>query len=134
MNKWEREVFLPKLEKKPMTDKEFAKVSREYDRNAHDVTRLAFNDIHSTVDTIVAINNLAHDSNLKLNVSREKNKLQKKWTKKGYLAELQSGPMSTSRFDNIMKNIASDNTRKFREEFDAQRNIANKIWEQADLV
>lgn len=134
MNKWEREVFLPKLEKKPMTDKEFNKVSREYDRKAHDVTRLAFNDIHSTVDTIVAINNLAHDSNLTLNVSHEKNKMDKKWTKKGYLDELKSGPMSTSRFDMIMKNIASDNTRKFRGEFDVQRNIANNIWKQADLV
>jgi len=60
------------------------------------------------------------------------NKLTKKWTRKGFLNELKSGPMSDERFDYIMNKIASANTRKFRKEWDIQRQISNKIWSKVD--
>jgi hypothetical protein len=133
MNKWEREVFLPKLSKKVMSDKEFMKVSRAYDRKTHDVTRQAFNGIHTTVDTMQKVQHLVENVNLLVSLKvKGSSHLKDKWTKKGYLEELSTGPMTDKRFDDIMENIASSNTRKFREEYDVQRNVANSIWGEAD--
>jgi len=133
MNKWEREVFLPKLGKKLMSDKEFMRVSREYDRKSHDVTRQAFNDIHTTVDTMKKVQCLAENVNILISLKvQNSHEMKDKWTKKGYLKELSSGPMTDIRFDDIMENIASSNTRKFRKEYNVQRNVANSIWGKAD--
>ena len=131
MNKWEREVFLPKLAKKSMSDAEFIKVSREYDRQTHNVTRQAFNDIHGTVDAIVAAHKLEDHANVRVRVTvSDAYRLTGKWSKKGYLKELSSGPMTERRFNSIMKHVASDNTRKFRKEYNVQRNVANSIWDE----
>ena len=131
MNKWEREVFLPKLAKKSMSDKEFMKVSRDYDRKTHDVTRQAFNNIHGTVDAIVAAHKLEDNANVSVRVTvSDAYRLTGKWSKKGYLNELKSGPMTDRRFNSIMKHVASDNTRKFRSELNVQRNVANTIWDE----
>jgi len=43
---------------------------------------------------------------------------------------LSSGPMTDRRFNSIMKHVASDNTRKFRKEYNVQRNVANSIWDE----
>jgi hypothetical protein len=132
MNKWEREVFLPKLGKKAMTDKEFAKVSREYDHKSHNVTRQAFNEIHCTVNTINKINGLAEDTALLLSLEVNGSRLETKWSKKGYLNELKTGPMSDDRFTDIMDNLASTNTRKFKKEYNVQRQVANGIWSRSN--
>lgn len=129
MNKWEREVFMPKLAKKPMTDGEFAKIARPYDKHVYENIRSAFNNIHNTVGALQQVSKLVKntDVDIKVNCPTTK-KLSKKWTRKGFLEELKTGPMSDSRFDFIMEKIASTNTRKFRKEWDIQRQISNKIW------
>ena len=133
MNKWEREVFMPKLAKKPMTDKEFDKIARPYDKHVYENIRSAFNNIHNTVGALKQVDKLVKDTavNVKVDCPVD-NKLTKKWTRKGFLNELKSGPMSDDRFDYIMNKIASANTRKFRKEWDIQRQISNKIWSKVD--
>ena len=134
MNKWEREQFLPKLAKKPMTEKEYAKIAREYDYKKHDKTRVIFNDIHETVNTVNKISELVEGTEVSLKVQcPSKNKMtNKKWSRGEFLAELKSGPMTDARFEEIMNSNASKHARKFYNEYNTQRAVANSIWEQAD--
>ena len=134
MNKWEREQFLPKLAKKPMTEKEYSKIAREYDYKKHDKTRVIFNDIHETVSTVIKISELVAGTEVSLNVQcPTQNKMtDKKWSRRAFLAELKSGPMTDERYEEIMSSNASKHARKFYAEYNTQRMIANSIWEQAD--
>jgi len=134
MNKWEREQFLPKLAKNPMTEKEYAKIARDYDFKKHDKTRLIFNDIHETVETVNKISELVAGTEVSLNVTcPTQNKMgDKKWSRGEFLAELKSGPMTDERYEEIMTSSASKHARKFYDEYNVQRKVANSIWEQAD--
>ena len=132
MNKWEREVFLPKLESKPMTEKEFAKIARDYDYDHHNKTRETFNNIHNAVKTINKVSNIVTNSPVEIQVKcPTPYKLTGKWLRAGFFKELESGMMSQERFDYIMNNIGSEYTRKYYKEFDIQRQIANSIWAKA---
>jgi len=133
MNKWEREVFMPQLAKKPMTDKEFDKIARPYDKHVYDNIRNAFNNIHTTVGTLDKVSKLVKNTTVNVKVEcPTAQKLKSKWTRKGFLNELKTGPMSDNRFDHIMNKVASANTRKFRKEWDIQRQISNKIWARVE--
>jgi len=132
MNKWERE-FVDKLEKKPMTEKAFGKIARPYDHKHHDKTRIAMNDIHDTVKTITTVSNLVKDTSVSLNVQcPTKREISEKWSRPEFFEELKSGPMSDKRFAFIMKNIGTENTRKYIKEWDKQREVANAIWSRVD--
>lgn len=132
MNKWEREVFLPKLEARPMSEKEYAKIARKYDYKHHDKTRVTFNNIHDAVKTINKVHNLVNNSTVNLQVKcPTPYKLKGKWLRAEFFKELQTGPMSQERFNYIMKNIGTDNTRKYTKEWDTMRDIANTIWSRA---
>jgi hypothetical protein len=132
MNKWERE-FVGKLEKKPMTEKAFGKISRTYDHKHHDKTRIAMNDIHDTVKTITTVSDMVKGSAVTLQVQCPiKHEISKKWSRAEYFEELKTGPMSDARFEFIMKNIGSDNTRKYYKEWNKQREVANAIWSKVN--
>ena len=128
MNRWERE-FVAKLEKNPMTEKAFEKISRKYDHKHHDKTRITMNDIHQTVKTITAVSEMVKDSAVTLQVQcPARHKITEKWSRAEYFAELKSGPMSDKRFEYIMEHIGTDNTRKYYKEWNKQREVANAIW------
>jgi hypothetical protein len=55
-----------------------------------------------------------------------------KWSRGDFLTELKSGPMSSTRFDKIMSTTKSDYARKFRDEWNIQREVANSIWDKVD--
>lgn len=130
MNKWERETFLPKLMKRPMTEKQYGKIARHYDYKHHNKTRLIMNDIHKTVKTINKVTDMVQEVDIDMTVKcPSKNLLKDRWSRDKYLKELKSGPMSDKRFDYIMKNIGSDTTRKYVKEWDKQREVANTIWD-----
>jgi len=132
MNKWEREQFLPKLEKKPMTEKEYAKIAREYDYAHHNKTRETMNSIHEAVKTINKISTLVKGSEVKLNIQcPTKYTLKGKWLRSEFFKELKSGPMSDERFEYIMETSGTDNTRKYYKEWNTQRKVANAIWNKA---
>ena len=132
MNKWERE-FVGKLEKKPMTEKEYAKISRAYDYKHHDKTRITMNEIHNTVKTISKIDSLVKDTDVSLRVQCPiKQEISEKWSRPDFFNELKSSPMSDERFAFIMENIGTDNTRKYYKEWNKQREVANGIWSKVD--
>ena len=132
MNKWERD-FVDELEKKPMTEKAYRKIAREYDHKHHNKTRIAMNDIHNTVKTIATVRNLVKDSTISLQVHGPvKHKISKKWSRPEYFEELKTGPMSDARFKFIMQNIGTDNTRKYYKEWNKQREVANAIWSRVN--
>ena len=129
MNKWERETFLPKLTKRPMTEKQYAKISRHYDEKHHNKTRLIMNDIHKTAKTINKIGTMIQDVDISLSIQcPSKHLLKDRWSRDKFLRELQSGPMTDTRFGFIMENIGTDTTRKYIKEWDKQREVANSIW------
>jgi hypothetical protein len=135
MNRWEREDFLPGLVKKPMSEKQYKKIARDYDYKRHDKTRLIMNDIHSTVKTITKANELVRDASVTLKVQCPiRHEVTKKWSRGDYLLELRSGPMSDERFTHIMEKIGSDDTRKYIAEWDKQREVANSIWSKVDCA
>jgi hypothetical protein len=84
------------------------------------------------VNTINKINGLAEDTALLLSLEVNGSRLETKWSKKGYLNELKTGPMSDDRFTDIMDNLASTNTRKFKKEYNVQRQVANGIWSRSN--
>jgi hypothetical protein len=132
MNKWEREEFLPKLAKKPMSENEYLKIAREYDYKHHDKTRETMNSIHDAVKTINKISKLVKNSEVQLQIQcPTKYKLSGKWLRAEFFKELKTGPMTQERFDYIMKNSGTDNTRKYYKEWDTQRSVANAIWNKA---
>jgi len=129
MNKWERETFLPKLADRPMTEKAYAKIARHYDFKHHNKTRLIMNEIHKTAKTINKISNLVQDVDVSMSIQcPSRHLLKERWSRDKFLRELQSGPMGDTRFDFIMDNIGTDTTRKYRQEWDKQREVANTIW------
>ena len=129
MNKWERETFLPKLTKRPMTEKQYAKISRHYDEKHHNKTRLIMNDIHKTAKTINKIGTMIQDVDISLSIQcPSKHLLKDRWSRDKFLRELQSGPMTDKRFGFIMEKIGTDTTRKYIKEWDKQREVANSIW------
>jgi hypothetical protein len=133
MNKWEREVFLPKLAKRNMTEKAYGKIARAYDFKKHDVTRVALNEIHDTVSTLAKIDSLVKNTEVSLTIQcPSKRKMSTAWSRGAFLTELKSGPMSDTRFDKIMKTTKSDYARKFRDEWNIQREVANSIWDTVD--
>ena len=134
MNKWERETFLPKLKAKPMTEKEYSKIARKYDYKKHDKTRLVFNEIDSTVQTVNKVQEIAKNAPLeiKLQCPTVEKMSSTKWSRNSFLAELKSGPMSDARFDEIMNSKGASHARKFINEYNTQRKVANTIWEKAD--
>ena len=133
MNKWEREVFLPNLAKRTMTDKAYEKIARSYDYKKHDVTRVALNEIHDTVNTLTKIDSLVQNTEVSLTIQcPTKRKMSTKWTRADFLTELKSGPMSDERFDKIMTTTKSDYARKFRNEWNIQRQVANSIWDKVE--
>lgn len=129
MNRWEREIFLPKLTKRPMTEKQYAKISRHYDAKHHNKTRLIMNDIHKTAKTINKIGTMIQDVDISLRIQcPSKHLLKDRWSRDKFLRELQSGPMTDERFEFIMEKIGTDTTRKYIKEWDKQREVANSIW------
>lgn len=129
MNKWERETFLPKLVKRPMTEKQYDKIARHYDKKHYDKTRIIMNDIHKTAKTINKISSLVEDVDVSMSIQcPSRHLLKDRWSRDKFLRELQSGPMSDKRFKYIMENIGTDTTRKYIKEWDKQREVANTIW------
>ena len=129
MNKWERETFLPKLAKRPMTELQYDKIARHYDKKHYNKTRLIMNDIHKTAKTINKISNMVADVDVALSIQcPSKHLLKDRWSRDKFLRELQSGPMSDKRFAFIMEKIGTDTTRKYIKEWDKQREVANSIW------
>jgi len=129
MNKWEREVFLPKLAKRPMTEKQYDKIARDYDKKHYDKTRLVMNSIHERTKKLNRAISLIEDVDVLMTLScPTKHLLKDRWARDKFLRELQSGPMTDKRFTFIMEKVGTDTTRKYIKEWDKQREVANEIW------
>jgi hypothetical protein len=130
MNRWEREVFLPKLAKGIMKDATFDKIARDYDKKHYDKTRLVMNAIHQRTRKLnKAIAIIKEDVDVSMTLScPTKHLLKDRWARDKFFRELQSGPMGDRRFEYIMQNIGSDTTRKYIKEWDKNREVANGIW------
>lgn len=133
MNKWERETFLPKLAKRPMTERQYEKIARHYDYKHHNKTRLIMNDIHKTTKTVNKIGNMMENVDVLMSIQfPTRHLLKDRWSRDKFLKELKSGPMSDERFDFVMEKIGTDTTRKYRGEWDKQREVANSIWDSVN--